>query len=163
MFWIAVLDDEITELHKTSEMLSLYEKMHPEYELKISCYTEMKLFMEAVCGREGQVVQDFDILFMDICLPDGNGVEGAQILREKGFHGSIVFKSSSREYALEAYSVGALQYLVKPVSKEKLFRALDRAIEKSVKDSQSYPVFRTEEEKTRKSVRGLLRGWFKRK
>ncbi len=125
---IAVLDDDTEELHKTEEMLSLYGETHPQNELEITCFQEIKPFMEAVCGgvREEWA---FDILLMDVYLPDGNGIKSARVLREKGYEGVMIFKSSSREDAIEAYSVNALHYLVKPVSQKKFDRAMDKAVE----------------------------------
>lgn len=43
--------------------------------------------------------------------------------------GVIIFQTSSAEHAVEAYEVDAVQYLIKPVSKERLFAAVDRAVE----------------------------------
>ncbi len=154
VYRIAVLDDEAVELRKTEEMLSLYEKMHPGHELKISCYSEMKKFMDAVCGGEENAEWGFDILLMDIYLPDGNGIKGAEILRQKGFEGVIIFQSSSQDNAIEAYFVNALQYLVKPVSQEKL----DRAIGRAIKEIELRPVLRTKEETNRQSGSGVLHG-----
>lgn len=71
----------------------------------------------------------FDILLMDIYLPDGNGMNCARTLRENGYEGIIIFQSSSAEHAVEAYQVDAKQYLLKPISPERFFAAMDRAAE----------------------------------
>ncbi len=64
---------------------------------------------------------------MDICLPDGSGMECVRTLRENGYEGSIIFQSSSAEHTVEAFQVDAIQYLLKPVSQEQFFAAVDRA------------------------------------
>lgn len=125
---IAVLDDDSKELHKTEEMLFLYGEEHRQHVLEITCFQEMKPFMDAVCGRDENKEWTFDILLMDVYLPDGNGIKSAKILREKGYEGIIIFKSSSQDNAIEAYSVNALHYLVKPVSQEQLDRAMEKAV-----------------------------------
>lgn len=131
-YQIAVLDDDIRELHKTEEMLSLYGETHPQHELEIACFQEIKPFMDAVvCSGDGKGKWTFDILLMDVYLPDGNGIKSARVLREKGYKGVIIFKSSSEEDALDSFSVGALQYLIKPVSREKLFGTIEKAVKKS--------------------------------
>ncbi len=127
---IAVLDDDTRELYRTAEMLSFYGERHPQHELEITCFQETGPFMEAVCSGDGKEEWAFDVLLMDIYLPDGDGIESARALREKGYGGAIIFKSSSGEDAVRAYSVSALHYLVKPVSQEKLDGAMDRAAAK---------------------------------
>ncbi len=74
VYRIAVLDDEAAELRKTEEMLMFYAKEHPEHELEISCFTETKPFMEAVCEGQAEWKHAFHILFMDINLTDGNAI-----------------------------------------------------------------------------------------
>ncbi len=125
---IAVLDDDGRELHKTEEMLSRYGETHPQYTLQITCFQEIKPFMDAVCGGAGEEERAFDVLLMDVYLPDGNGIDSAKILREKGYEGVIIFKSSSPDDMVEAYSVDALCYLMKPVSQEEFDRAMDKAV-----------------------------------
>ncbi len=127
---IAVLDDDIRELHRTVEMLSCYGERHQQYPLEITCFQEIKPFMEAVYCKDGNEKWAFDVLMMDVYLPDGDGIESARVLRDKGYEGVIIFKSSLGEDAIRAYSVSALHYLVKPVSQKKLDGAMDRAVEK---------------------------------
>ncbi len=130
---VAVLDDMTAELRRTEEMLSTYGAAHPERELETACFTSVKAFMDSVCraGKDGQWA--FDILVMDIYLPDGNGMECARTLRERGYEGMIVFQSSSEDYAFEAYQVDAIQYLLKPVSQERFFAAVDKAVKEMKK------------------------------
>ena len=63
-------------------------------------------------------------------LPDGNGIKCGRILRDKGFTGVIIYKSSTSDNCLEAFAVDAMQYLIKPVSEEKLIETLDEAIKR---------------------------------
>lgn len=121
---MAVLDDDMTEIHKTEQMISAYEKMNPEHEYIVACYTEVKTFMEAICIGEDTAEWVYDILLMDVYLPDGNGIKCGRRLRDKGFAGVIIYKSSTAENCLDALSVEALQYLIKPVSEDKLFETM---------------------------------------
>ncbi len=124
---IAVLNDNVGELDRTAEMLSSYGERHRQ-ELDITCFQEIKPFMDAVYCKDGNEKWTFDALLMNVDLPDGNGIESARVLREKGYEGAIIFTSSSGKDAFRAYSVHALHYLVKPVSREKLDEAMDRAV-----------------------------------
>ena len=131
MFYrIAILDDDADALRRTEEMLSAYGAAYPEHELETACFTHTEPFMESVCrtGHAGEWT--FDMAVMDIYLPDGNGLECARTLRENGYEGIIIFQSSSAEHAVEAFQVDAIQYLLKPVSQEQFFAAVDRAVGK---------------------------------
>lgn len=59
--------------------------------------------------------KNLDIIFMDIQLPDGTGVELAKTLRKADFTGQLVFLTAFKEYVFEGYQVHALNYLLKPV------------------------------------------------
>lgn len=161
---IAVLDDDVTEVHKTEQMIAAYEEMHPEHEYIIGCYMEVKTFMEAMCTGVNTAEWAYDILFLDVYLPDGNGIKCGRILREKGFAGVIIYKSSTGDNCLEAFTVEAMQYLIKPVSKEKMFRTLDKAIEIIAAEPQLYPddsdVSIQTKEKRRKFIKEFLKRWF---
>ncbi len=126
---VAVLDDDTRELHRTAEMLSFYGERRRQFGLEITCFQEVKPFMEAASCKDGKGKWAFDVLLMDVYLPDGDGIESAGLLREKGYEGVIIFKSSSPDDMAEAYSVDALHYLVKPASQEELDGAMDKAVE----------------------------------
>ena len=66
-----------------------------------------------------------DICIIDIIMPEMSGIELAQILRESGFGGEIIFLSTSNEYGPQAYEVKAFYYLVKPPSQSSIRRVLD--------------------------------------
>lgn len=119
-------------------MLSAYyEEMHPEYKYLVACYTKTKTFMEEMNTRAGKEEWAYDILLMDIYLPDGNGIKCGRILRDKGFAGVIIYKSSTEENCPDAFAVDAMQYLIKPVSEDKLFETMDQAIKKVMAEHES--------------------------
>lgn len=62
--------------------------------------------------------QSFDIVFLDIYLPEGNGIEIATEIKKLSAETGVVFLTVSKEHAIEAFSLHALHYLVKPVSTE---------------------------------------------
>lgn len=67
-----------------------------------------------------------DVLFLDIEMPEVDGLELAERLLGWGGDFEIVFVTAYRQYALEAFRVEALDYLLKPVEPELLQLALDR-------------------------------------
>lgn len=54
-----------------------------------------------------------DVVFMDVKLGDGNGIDIARQIRKLGFKGEIVFLTSSKEYVFESFDVKPLNYLLK--------------------------------------------------
>ena len=62
--------------------------------------------------------EQYDIYFLDIQFPDGDGVELARQIRRADKTAVIVFITGSREYIYDAFDVGAMQYLVKPLDEE---------------------------------------------
>lgn len=77
-----------------------------------------------------------DILLLDIEMPGMNGVELAKRLRKVNKLIQIIFITGYSEYIAEGYEVAALHYLLKPVSPEKLFSTLERALEKQETDGR---------------------------
>ena len=68
---------------------------------------------------------DIDVVLLDINMPGMTGLEFARSLPEPRPH--IVFLTAHAEHAVDAFDVGATDYLVKPVDGDRLRKALDRA------------------------------------
>lgn len=64
-----------------------------------------------------------DVVFLDIQMP---GQSGFELAEQVDFDGKIIFVTAYNEYALRAFEINALDYLMKPVSKERLENAIDR-------------------------------------
>jgi len=64
------------------------------------------------------------IAFLDIRMP---GVSGLEVARAAGSHCHVIFVTAYDEYALRAFDEGAVDYLLKPVARERLSLALQRA------------------------------------
>lgn len=72
----------------------------------------------------------FDIIFLDVCMKDMNGMELAHEIRKFDRNAQIVFLTGKPEYVFEGYEIGAVRYLVKPVAEGDLEKALDVCLEK---------------------------------
>lgn len=75
-------------------------------------------------------VESFDIVFLDIKMPEISGMELARQMRENGRKSIIVFVTSAKEYVYEAYDVEAFHFLLKPVNEDKLKNVLKKAVVK---------------------------------
>lgn len=90
---------------------------------------DVNVVAEMFSGKEALEqlpVLDFDILFMDIELGDMNSFELLQRLPFSDLH--VIFITSFDNYALQAFKVHAIDYLLKPVHPVELVKAIDRAM-----------------------------------
>jgi DNA-binding LytR/AlgR family response regulator len=67
-----------------------------------------------------------DIAFLDIRMPGATGLEVAQQLRDAAHRPRVVFVTAFDQYAIEAFEADAIDYLLKPVTDERLARTLDK-------------------------------------
>jgi len=75
-----------------------------------------------------------DLLFLDVQMPGLTGFEVARRLIEAQSLPSLVFVTAFDQYAIEAFSVNAVDYLLKPVDPDRLEQALDRARRRMASD-----------------------------
>lgn len=66
---------------------------------------------------------DFDICVSDIHMPGIDGIEVAQLLKGK----PVIFTTAHKEYAAAAFDLEAIDYIVKPVQKERFEKAIQKA------------------------------------
>ena len=90
-------------------------------------------------GREAkQAIQDKkpDLVFLDIQMPDINGFE---VLKNEAITDPpfIIFVTAFDEYALKAFDVNAIDYLLKPYDEERFFQALTHAQKRIEEKNQS--------------------------
>ena len=71
---------------------------------------------------EGRV----DVIFLDISMPKTSGMQLAEALNKLRYPPAVVFVTAYSEFALEAFNVDAVDYLVKPVETDRLEQALNK-------------------------------------
>ena len=85
---------------------------------------------EASNGREAlNQVQDLqpDIILLDIRMPVLDGLDTARYISQLETRPAVIFTTAYEQHALEAFEANALDYLLKPIRKERLAAALERA------------------------------------
>lgn len=83
--------------------------------------------------------KDYDILFLDIEMGEMDGVTLTKRLRQDNADDlvQIVFVTGYSDYIAEGYEVAALHYLMKPVSGEKVFSVLNRAVKQLIRNGRT--------------------------
>lgn len=86
-------------------------------------------YASAVEALRAVHTQKIDVIFLDIQMPDLNGIELARVLDRGGNEKPrIIFTTAYNQFALEGYKVDALDYLLKPFNYEEFFRAAQKAL-----------------------------------
>lgn len=95
---------------------------------KLSMYSEIEVIGEASGIDSGiKAIKDHnpDLLFLDIKLSDGTGFD---LLNKAEFKGKVIFQTAYDEYACRAFEINALDYLLKPITKERLKHVISNLI-----------------------------------
>lgn len=95
-------------------------------------------FSNALSAQEFLKANQVDLLFLDIEMPTLNGLDFALSLSEDKL---VILTTAYTQYALKSYELDAIDYLLKPIKKERLAKAIDKAITYkrllSLKDNQN--------------------------
>lgn len=125
MVQLAICDDNIDELSNMAQLVNAY-RISRNFNCK---YTVFSNGVDLVSALEKG--KRFDIYYLDIIMPSFTGIDAAKEIRRFDKTAPIIFFSSSPEFALESYSVKAINYVLKPVSKEKLFFTFDEVLDRT--------------------------------
>jgi len=123
MIRVFLVEDEPPAMRKLERMVA----MQPDL---LVCGTACTC-ADAISGIQRTLPQ---LVILDVRLPDGTGLEVLQALSEPSDL-ETVFVTAYSQYAIDAFEVAALDYLLKPVSQERFFRAMQRARERLAKPS----------------------------
>ena len=113
----AVVEDRLPDAQRLESLLRL--AFGGGHTLVCDHYESGDAFLAAFPSKNHQVV------FLDICMEGTNGIETARILRRTDPDLLLVFVTSSPEYVWDAFPVHPFDYLLKPVTYERLTQLLD--------------------------------------
>ena len=127
MLKIAIVEDEESYISVLKEYLERYKQESGE-QIEITVYhdgDEIAAFYKA----------QFDIILMDIEMKFIDGMTAAEEIRKVDTSVFIIFITNAPQYAIRGYEVGALDYILKPVSYFTFSQKLGRAVAKLKKRS----------------------------
>lgn len=130
---IAICDDES---YICSQLESMLEDVLSE--MNITFDIEVFESGEGLCTELKR--QHFDLVFLDIELPDKNGVDVGKYIRDvlKDEVIQIVYISGKDGYAMKLFEIRPMNFLVKPIEREKVKQVIEKY---KVVTEQNYPVF----------------------
>ena len=95
------LDMIKTELYKSAEKLSIT--------IEVYCYRDGNNIVDLICDNK----EDFDILFLDIDMPEISGLEVAKKIRERESDIILIFISAHEQYVFESIDYNPFKYIRK--------------------------------------------------
>ena len=96
----------------------------------LQSFTQVKILQECNDGFEGlKAIQQHqpDIIFLDVQMPKINGFEMLELVETLP---AIIFTTAFEEHAIRAFEVNAIDYLLKPFSKERFDKALQKWLDR---------------------------------
>lgn len=120
MIRIAICDD-------IEEELGIITKITNEYFAESGTSAEIRRFGHPDALLSACETEIFHIFLLDIVMPMVSGLDLARRIRRSNTDSQIIFITSEPGFALDAYSVNPLHYLLKPVDKNDLFKTLKLA------------------------------------
>lgn len=119
MMRVVIIDDEASSRNVLRELLDLFVE-------------DVKVLAEASSALEGlQIVREHepDLVFLDVEMPQHTGFQFLEFFKEINFE--VIFTTAHAHYALKAFEVSAIGYLLKPVQVPQLLKVLETVREKS--------------------------------
>lgn len=125
MIEIALCDDNDEDIEVIGSLAKQFVSEHGDFHMRLSTFTSAEKLLEHIEKGMG-----FDLYILDVLMPKVSGIRLAEIIRSRGEHAEIVFLTTSRDYAVDAFSVYASGYLLKPVCMEDFNETVLRAVRK---------------------------------
>lgn len=123
-----LIDDESNALDAMQDQLNEFKDIHI-----VGRFTNPLEALNKVKGLKA------DVVFLDIDMPGMTGLEAAEALSELDSELQIVFVTAYNQYAIDAFEVSALDYLLKPVKHERMQKTVKRLISHGSKENKKQP------------------------
>lgn len=124
-------DNDYREILRKNISHVLFDKVEVSFE----CYGDGSELVKKLENGE-EIIADF--IFLDIKMPILDGMNTARILRKKQIDANIVFVTSCSKYVFQGYEVHAYDYLLKPVSGERLDELFCRYFLEEAQNKKQY-------------------------
>ena len=123
MLHVVICDDHPEELEKIRWAAEAYFRNKSEYTVTFYSFANPMSLLDHL-EKGGNC----DIALLDICMPGVDGLDVARQLQKRYNRVELVFLTTSREFAVDAFALGATHYLIKPFVQTQMDEALERAM-----------------------------------
>ncbi|MHB1127209.1 MAG: LytR/AlgR family response regulator transcription factor [Bacillota bacterium] len=103
-----------------------------ELRLLLGVYADLEIVGEAANGQEAlQLIKalDYSVVFLDIDMPGLDGLSVSRMIPELARRPLIIFVTAHEKFALEAFSLEAVDYLLKPISQARLEKTIRKVLQ----------------------------------
>lgn len=128
MYHIAIVEDAREFCEQLQSYLKQYEEEN-QLRFQISTFYDGAEILE-------DYKQNYDLILMDIEMPKVNGMDAAEKIREMDERVEIMFITNMAQYAIHGYSVGALDFVMKPINYYTFAIKMTRALKRVQKKEQ---------------------------
>ena len=118
-----IIDDE----HLGRELIKEFLQKRNDMEIIAECHNAYEAY-QVICAQKP------DLIFLDIQMPEVNGFELLEMLDKIP---QVIFCTAYDQYAIKAFEVNAVDYLLKPFDEQRFNKALDRAIQNFASPAKS--------------------------
>ena len=108
MYRIAIVEDDKSFIEELKKYLEQYSQEEGQ-EFEISTFYDGEEILE-------NHVSGYDLILLDIEMPKVNGMDAAEKIREADENVVLMFITNMAQYAIRGYSVGALDFVMKPIT-----------------------------------------------
>lgn len=127
MLNVIIIDDEKIALRELKYILTQYEEIRI-----LGAFTDPLEALKEIPGLKP------DVIFLDIEMPEVNGFAVAEQIMRFSREPDIVFVTAYDEYAIKAFEVNAVDYILKPISSKRIGQTIQKLIKNNMRDhSQS--------------------------
>ena len=116
---IAICDDSKSDLELMQNIVNEYI-LRNDYKIDVDVYDNSETLLNRMLLFKIDKT-NYDILILDV-LMQTNGIDLAKKIRDDGYESIIIYASSSKEYAVDAFKVQAFDYILKPYDKKSVFQ-----------------------------------------
>lgn len=99
---------------------NLLQSLDDRIKFIVTCSSSAEEFSAALSAVEQGNITPWDIIFMDICLPESDGITLGKRIHEVCPDSYLVFVTAYAEYAIKGYEAAAYRYLLKPLKTDDL-------------------------------------------
>lgn len=135
MIRVAIVEDNSTERARIRECLTFLSESE-------GIAFDVAEF-ETGAAFIGNYVPEYDLVFMDIEMPEMDGMETARMLREMDPSVILIFVTNMAQYAISGYEVEALDFILKPINRYSFAMKVKRAVARTARRYDEYISVRT--------------------